>query len=158
MLGADSTTTYPGQGGQQHYYNHSQKLFELSNDPERGTLGAVTWGLGGLQVSSHRTLLAELADDIDSHPITSVSDAADRWSTKFWSAYSDPACPIAPFIAAYKALDAKRVHASQAAPDPSMRTADEEQNYHEQVRQPSPKKSPCPWRATTASFPCSDMT
>ena len=131
VLGADSTTTYTGHAGQQHYYNHSQKLFELSNDPECGTLAAVTWGLGGLQVSSHRTLLAELADDIKKTPIASVADVANRWSAKFWSAYSDAKCPIAPFIAAYKELEAKKAHDPKASPDQSMRTAEEEQSYKE---------------------------
>jgi hypothetical protein len=43
VLGADSTTTYTVTGGA-HYLNHSQKLFEIGKD---GTLGIVTWGLGG---------------------------------------------------------------------------------------------------------------
>lgn len=127
VLGADSTSTYAGQSGQQHYYNHAQKLFELSNDPERGTLGAVTWGLGGLQISSHRTLLAELADDIKANPPASVADVAERWSARFWAAYSDPNCPIAPYIALCKALDAKRTNDPNAPADPNMRTAPEEQ-------------------------------
>jgi hypothetical protein len=127
VLGADSTSTVADQTGQQHYYNHAQKIFELSNEPERGTLGAVTWGLGGLQVSSHRTLLAELSDDIRINPPTSVADVADRWSARFWTAYSDPNCPIAPQIAQYKTLTAKRAHDPNAPANPNMRTQHEEQ-------------------------------
>jgi hypothetical protein len=127
VLGADSTSTYAGQSGHQHYYNHAQKLFELSTKPEHGTLGAVTWGLGGLQISSHRTLLAEFSDDIEANPPASVADAANRWAARFWTAYSDPSCPIAPHIAQCKALEAKKPHDPNAPADPGMRTQAEEQ-------------------------------
>lgn len=129
VLGADSTTTYQGQSGQQHYYNHAQKLFELSNAPECGTLGAVTWGLGGLQVSSHRTLLSQLADGLKKTPPKSVSEVADRWCAQFWTAYSDPACPIAPFIAQCRALESKQAHNPKAAANPAMRTKLEEEQF-----------------------------
>jgi hypothetical protein len=130
VLGADSTSTYTGQTGQ-HYYNHAQKLFELSTDPETGTLGAVTWGLGGLQVSSHRTLLSQFTDDLKKTPAKSVAEVADRWSTMFWAAFSDPKCPIAPYLATCKALAAKQVHDPIAATAPAMRTKAEEDEFNE---------------------------
>jgi hypothetical protein len=134
VLGADSTSTYSGQSGA-HYYNHAQKLFELSNDPETGTLGAVTWGLGGLQVSSHRTLLSRLSDDLIKNPPKSVSDVADRWSALFWAAYSDPKSPIAPLVAHCKALGAKKKHDTTAAADPKMRSQAEETAFNELSKQ-----------------------
>lgn len=130
VLGADSTSTYAGQTGQ-HYYNHAQKLFELSNEPGTGTLAAVTWGLGGLQVSSHRTLLSQLSDDLKKSPPKSVADVADRWSTQFWTAYSDPNCPISPFIAACKALQAKQPYNPSVSPNPQMRTKADEDTFNE---------------------------
>jgi len=130
VLGADSTSTYGGQSGQ-HYYNHAQKLFELSNEPETGTLGVVTWGLGGLQVNSHRTLLSQLTDDLKKSPAKSVAEVADRWSSLFWAAYSDPKCPIAPMISQHKILAAKTAHDDKATPAPTMRTAAEEGQFNE---------------------------
>ena len=60
VLGADSTSTYNTPSGP-HYFNHGQKIFEIG---EGSSLGIVTWGLGGLAVSSHRLLVAQLADDL----------------------------------------------------------------------------------------------
>ncbi len=129
VLGADSAATYGDPAGGQHFYNHSQKLFELAIDPETGTLGAVAWGLGGLQVSSHRTLFALLSDDIAKNRPKSVADVADRWNARFWTAYSDLNCPIAPLIAQCKSLNAKTAHNPGAALDPGMRTDAEEKTF-----------------------------
>jgi hypothetical protein len=52
VLGADSTSTYANSNGH-HYFNHGQKLFEVG---QNSSLGIVTWGLGGLAVSSYRML------------------------------------------------------------------------------------------------------
>jgi hypothetical protein len=130
VLGADSTSTYSGQKGQQHYYNHAQKLFELSNSPETGTIAVVTWGLGGLHVNSHRTLLSKLSDDLQKTPAKSMKDIADRWSAQFWSAYSDPNCPIEPLLSSCKALAQKSAHDSKAPATPAMRTAQEEEEFN----------------------------
>ena len=134
VLGADSTTTFVlDASGTQHFYNYGQKLFEISGAAETGTFGAVTWGLGGLQVNSHRTLFALLADDIANNPPASVLDVANRWSTTFWNAYSDPNCPVAPFIANCKSLAAKKRYDPTAPVDPGMRTENEERTL-EQLR------------------------
>jgi hypothetical protein len=125
VLGADSTSTY-GSPRDPHYYNNAQKLFEIG---EGGTLGVVTWGIGGLQVSSHRTLLALFADDLKDNPPVTVSEAATRWRDRFWAAYSDPACPIAPLIAKCKALAAKAPYDAAVAPNAGMRTKDEDEEY-----------------------------
>lgn len=131
VLGADSTTTYGDTASEHHYYNHSQKLFELGEPPETGTLGVVTWGLGGLHVSSHRTLLALLSDDLKKNPPKSVAEVADRWSTRFWAAYSDPKCSIAPLIQQCKALGAKKAHDPALPTDAGMRTEAEEKAFNQ---------------------------
>lgn len=84
VLGADSTSTYTLPSGN-HYFNHGQKIFEIG---ENSTLGIVTWGLGGLSVGSHRTLVALLADELKKNKPKSVRDVADRWCSHFWKAYS----------------------------------------------------------------------
>jgi hypothetical protein len=127
VLGADSTSTY-GDLGELHY-NNAQKLFEIG---ENSTLGIVTWGLGGLQVSSHRTLVAALADDLKNTPAASVLDAATRWGDVFWAAYSDPSCPIAPFIQQCKHLNTKPAFDPAAVtPAPGARTEDEEKQFQQ---------------------------
>jgi hypothetical protein len=86
VLGADSTSTY-GTVAAPHYYNYSQKLFEIG---ESSTLGVVCWGFGGLQITSHRTQLATLADSVLESRPASVQDVAERWIDIFWAAYNDP--------------------------------------------------------------------
>jgi hypothetical protein len=95
VLGADSTSTY-GAPGDPHYYNNAQKLFELGQD---STLGAVTWGLGGLRLSSYRTQFALLSDGLKAASPNSVQEVAQRWTAQFWTLYSDPNAEIAPYIA-----------------------------------------------------------
>lgn len=88
MLGADSTSSAdiaprPGYRGY-HYYNHNQKLFEIG---EGSTLGAVTWGLGSLGSKSHRTVLAELGDEIAKAKPKTTADAVTNWATVLWKDY-----------------------------------------------------------------------
>jgi hypothetical protein len=84
VLGADSTSTYANPDGH-HYFNHGQKLFEVG---ESSSLGIVTWGLGGLAVSSYRMLIAQLADALKAQPAISVAEVAQRWCDHFWPVYS----------------------------------------------------------------------
>lgn len=103
MLGADSTSTY-GAPGAPHYFNNAQKLFEIG---EESTLGVVTWGLGGLNAHSHRTLLAVLADSLKAKPPKTIEEVSERWAAQFWTVYTDPASPLAEHIARCKELAAK---------------------------------------------------
>ena len=84
VLGADSTTTNTDALGKR-FYNHAQKIFEIGQD---SSLAAVTWGLGGLNVSSYRTLFALLADSFKHKKPKSLAEVAKLWSMQFWDAYS----------------------------------------------------------------------
>jgi hypothetical protein len=122
VLGADSTTTY----GDRHY-NNSQKLFQVG---ENSTVGVVTWGLGGLLVRSHRTLFAELDDDLKAIPPADMQNLANRWAHHYWRAYSDPNCGIAPFIAHCRALAARPPYdPGNPTPPPNARSQAEEEQF-----------------------------
>jgi hypothetical protein len=84
VFGADSTTTALTPVGP-HYLNHNQKIFEIGAG---STFGAVTWGLGGLVVKSHRGMLALLADDLAKNAPNSVEEVAQRWADQFWTDYT----------------------------------------------------------------------
>ena len=84
IFGSDSTTTISSSSGEDHYFDFGQKIFEIG---QKATLGIVTWGLGGIQHTSYRTLYAELADDFEVNAPASVEDAAKRWAAKFYSVY-----------------------------------------------------------------------
>ena len=126
LLGADSTTTY-GLASGKHYYNNAQKLFEIGEDSR---LGVVTWGLGGLNSYSHRTLFALLADDLKVNLPASVDDIAQRWTDHFWTAYTDRNSPLAPLFAECQTLAARQSHGSAAA-GPTVRTDVEEKRFAE---------------------------
>jgi hypothetical protein len=79
VFGADSTTTIGD-----HHFDFGQKIFEIGND---ATLGIVTWGLGGIQHTSYRTLYAEFAADLKANAPPTVLEAAQRWAAKFFSVY-----------------------------------------------------------------------
>ncbi len=100
VLGADSTATF----GEPilHFYNHNQKIYEIG-DP--GTLGILTWGLGGVQGTSYRTLAAQLAADIKSSPPQTVLEVATKWAALFHPLYqADPS------VVRYHALNQKLPH------------------------------------------------
>lgn len=121
VLGADSTAsiTYPGGF---HYFNHSQKLFQIG---ESGSLGILTWGLGGLSDVSYRTLIAELADDLIATPPVDLADVANRWSVLFWDSYT---VKLAHEITLLHMLHAKAPFVPGGA-DPAARTEAEETTY-----------------------------
>jgi hypothetical protein len=81
---ADSTSSVPLEAGY-HYFNFNQKVFEIG---ENSTIGAVTWGLGGVGDTSYRTLFASLADTFDGKPPGDMMDVSTRWSDVLWPLYS----------------------------------------------------------------------
>lgn len=120
VLGADSTTTLSAPTGRR-YYNHGQKLFEIGKD---STLGVVTWGLGGLDVSSYRMLFAVLADDLNATKPKSMREVADRWINQFHPAYL-----ASSVIKQFAPLHAKTPFVPNVAPQPNARTENEERAY-----------------------------
>jgi hypothetical protein len=126
VLGADSTTTV-NIPGNPHYFINAQKLFEIG---ENSTLGAVTWGLGSIG-TSHRALLAKLADELARNEPNSVEEAARRWAELFWNEYStvSTASPLAPSFAELRQLVGKAPHDPNTAPSVEMRTAEEEARF-----------------------------
>lgn len=130
VLGSDSTSTY-ADSDRRHYFNHAQKIFEIGQD---STLGIVTWGLGGLSVSSHRMQIALLADKIKRKPSSSVQAIASRWSVHYGTAYRT-ADTLKPVIAACKLLAAKSPYIANANPPaPNARTESEEKAFSELMR------------------------
>ena len=118
-------TTVPGGTNGPHYFNHNQKLYEVGAD---STLGIVTWGLGTLFTTSHRTIIAQFADGLRSNPAATVAEAADRWGQIFWTAYT--ASGISTALADLKTLAAKSLHDPTAvSPAPNARTLDEENKF-----------------------------
>ncbi len=84
ILGADSTATTT-HGSTARHYDFAQKLFQIGD--QDGSLGFVCWGLTGFKVSSFRTLLAQLSDDLIHHPPPNVADVITRWRNTFWMNY-----------------------------------------------------------------------
>jgi hypothetical protein len=122
VLGADSASTYIFPSGP-HHFNYGQKLYEISREPETGTLGIVTWGLGGLALGSYRTLIAMLSDDFLSSAPATVEEAAIRWVDVLWPAYSTS---LDNEIKKCAALGGKLAFDPTQAPDPTRRTIFEE--------------------------------
>jgi hypothetical protein len=77
VFGADSSTTVSvrtpdGVGGVLQVLSHAQKVFEVG---ENSRLGICTWGAGSVGDTSHRTIIARLADEIKED--VTVKDAAE---------------------------------------------------------------------------------
>ncbi|MDI6753356.1 MAG: hypothetical protein QME78_03060 [Thermodesulfobacteriota bacterium] len=77
VFGADSSTTISvrtpdGVGDVLQVLSHAQKVFEVG---ENSRLGVCTWGAGGVGDTSHRTIIARLADEVQGD--FSVKDAAE---------------------------------------------------------------------------------
>jgi hypothetical protein len=126
VLGADSTASAMLDGGF-HYFNFNQKVFEIG-EPGTGTLGLVTWGLGGLGPKSYRTLAAQLADSLDATPPASVAEVVSRWIDAFWTEYS-------PLITGCQTLNKKLPFDPNAnPPDPAARTKAEEEELEQLKR------------------------
>ena len=103
VLGADSTASFQFPDGL-HYLNHAQKVFEIG---ENSTFGMVVWGLGGLRDTSHRTLVAQLADALALSAPVSVTEVMDRWIGLFWASYT---AELSASITRAKALEGMPPH------------------------------------------------
>ena len=125
VLGADSTASVALPEGGFHYFNHAQKLFEIGSS---GTLGLLTWGLGGLGSVSYRSLVAELGDELVGAPAATVEEVAQRWASKVWSSYSTI---LAAEIARCQSLNAKPAFAPPPLIVPNARTEAEEQEFQQ---------------------------
>lgn len=73
VLGADSSTTVQVAGGVIQLLAHSQKVFEVGTNSR---LGVCTWGSGSLGQISHRTVIAQLAEQVNDK--TTVEEAANE--------------------------------------------------------------------------------
>jgi hypothetical protein len=124
VLGADSTASISIPGGGFHYFNHAQKLFEIGCN---GTLGILVWGMGGLPISSHRSLVALLAADLAQNPAGDVQSVAQRWIDQFWTVYTTE---LAASIARIHALNGKAAF-DPTAPDPAARSEAEEREFQQ---------------------------
>lgn len=124
MLGADSTASVSIPGGGFHYFNHAQKLFEIG---EGGTLGILVWGMGGLPESSHRTLVAQLSDDLAANPAADLASIAQRWIDLFWATYSTE---LAASLARILLLNGKPAFVA-ATPNPAARSEAEEREFQQ---------------------------
>jgi hypothetical protein len=96
VFGADSTTTIvvagrgPSAIPMERHFDHAQKIYEIGTE---STLGIATWGMGNLEGTSYRTLIARFADSLVHQPAQSVADAAGRWNAFFWAAYARELAP-----------------------------------------------------------------
>jgi hypothetical protein len=105
VLGADSTTSTAVDGGGFHYFNHNQKIFEFG---ENSTVGLVTWGMASLGAKSYRTLIANLADQLENKELKKgMTELADRWCDHFWKEYETD---LKQAIQRCKELNAKATH------------------------------------------------
>jgi len=80
VLGADSMSTVfvPGSGAQQgseHHFNFAQKVFEFGEPG--ASVGVTLWGLGSLLTKSHRTIIAEAADQSLTANLPDLKQVAD---------------------------------------------------------------------------------
>lgn len=84
-FGTDSTTTVSTQRGVAQLFDYSQKLFEVG---EHSRLGVCTYGAGSIKGTSHRTLVARLAKELDLEQVK-VREAADTFSRIIYGEYGD---------------------------------------------------------------------
>jgi len=85
VFGSDSTTTISSNQGVTQLFNYAQKIFEVG---ENSRLSVCTWGAGSLAGTSHRTLVACLADDVDLEKV-SVCEAAKVFRRIVGQEYGD---------------------------------------------------------------------
>jgi len=87
VLGADSAATVSrGDGFPDSHLDYAQKLFEVGPTPS--TVGLVTWGMGQIGKTSHRSLAAMLGDRHQQEPFGSVEEMARYLAEEMWSGYT----------------------------------------------------------------------
>lgn len=89
VLGADSTSTVfvanpSGVGGAVHHLNYAQKVFEVGED---SSIGVAIWGMGLIGDLSHRTFIAQCADELTGSHMSDVREIVERFSVRFWREY-----------------------------------------------------------------------
>ncbi|PZU15651.1 MAG: hypothetical protein DI591_09440 [Citromicrobium sp.] len=129
VFGADSTSSVFHDGSGFHYFNHNQKLFQVG---ENSTLGIVTWGLGGINDTSYRTLIAELDDDLRATPAASIREVAERWGVLLWARYT---AALAVEIARIATLAAMGPYDPAAAPPAANARSEAEEKELAGLRQ-----------------------
>lgn len=125
VFGADSTASMLVPGVGFHYLNHNQKIFEIGSN---SSYGIVTWGLAALKEISHRTLIAQLGDTLQTTPPGSVQDVCLAWINHFWASYTHL---LSQEIALLTALAAKGTHQPGGSPSNTIRTQQEETAYQQ---------------------------
>ena len=96
----------------------------------KSTLAAITWGLSGLHVSSHRALFAKLSDELDNKGISSVENVMDRWISMLWKEYQDSKVgALKQAFDLFDVLKLKMAFQPGSAQQPSIRTEAEEDQY-----------------------------
>lgn len=91
VLGADSTASMAVDATSLHFFNHTQKVYEIG-EPGTGTLAIVMWGMAAIDIDvSHRTSIALLADELKKTQPKTVSDVATLWIDRVWDQYVNTA-------------------------------------------------------------------
>lgn len=86
VLGADSAATVSrGDGFPNSHLDYAQKLFEVG-EPE-SSIGLVTWGIGQIGRTSHRSLAAKLGDRHETQPFATIGDMAQWLAVELWRLY-----------------------------------------------------------------------
>lgn len=119
VFAADSTWAIPVHAYGEwltHYFNHGQKILQIGDS---GSLGILLWGVQTLGEVSCRTLVAKLADDLNTKAPASVKEVADRGVEVFWPEY----------VAAYAKEHARAVELRGKA----GRTPDEDDELEELI-------------------------
>jgi hypothetical protein len=84
VLGADSTTSLvtPGNAKPVAHLDHAQKIFEVGDSGS--TVGLVTWGIGQIGPTSHRSIAAGLGRTHKAKPFATLAKMADALGKHVW--------------------------------------------------------------------------
>lgn len=82
VLGADSASTISGPNTSTSHLDYAQKVFEVG--PPGSAVGVVTWGLGQIGQTSHRSIVASVGFAHARTPATTLAGLADRLASELW--------------------------------------------------------------------------